>query len=67
MSPPLTLVAKYALSFVRTEYCMASKLCRGYARDTDVRLTSRGVDALMKTISAYKTVKSSTQLDSFYL
>lgn len=67
MSPALTLVAKYFLSFVRTDYCMASKLCRGYARDTDVKLTEHGIEQLMKTIALYKTIKSSMMAyDSFY-
>ena len=66
MSPALTLIAKYMLSFVRTDYCMASKSCRGYARDTDVRLTAHGVEQLMKTIATYKMIKSSMVSDGFY-
>ena len=36
MSPPITEFAKYFLTNIATNTCMESKICRGFARDSDV-------------------------------
>lgn len=36
MSPGTKWDTRFFLSFVKTSFCMASKFCRGYAREQDV-------------------------------
>ena len=50
MSPPLTWHRKFLLGLVSTDWCMTSKKCRKYARDGDVILTARGVQALHEAV-----------------
>ena len=59
-SPPMTLLARVVLSRVSTEYCMDSKMCRGYARDSDVALTKHGVNRLFELVESYQSRISAT-------
>lgn len=46
MSPPVSASRKILLSVIPTRLCMLSKTCRNFARNDNVRLTSRGVNKL---------------------
>ncbi len=50
MSPPLTWHRKFLLGLVTTDWCMLSKQCRNYARGDNVKLTTRGVDSLVRAV-----------------
>lgn len=54
MSPPVSFLARYLLYLLKSDDCIASKLCRGHARDTDVLLTEHGVRKLHHLIETYK-------------
>jgi hypothetical protein len=47
MSPSMSWFNYFLLSNVKTQWCMESKFCRGYARNSDVKLTAHGVNQLM--------------------
>lgn len=51
MSPATIWYLDAILRFVKTSWCMESKICRGYARDQDVLLTNNGVRRLINTIN----------------
>jgi len=50
MSPATTWHTQILLSQISTASCMDSKMCRGYARNSDVRLTEHGVKRLLELI-----------------
>ena len=47
MSPATSITNKVLLSLIPSEKCIASKQCRGYARNSDVLLTEHGVNKLL--------------------
>jgi hypothetical protein len=51
MSPPLTWYGNTILKLLTTNYCMNSKMCRSWARDSDVLLTQHGVNRLVESIN----------------
>lgn len=63
MSPPTTWHTELFLSYITTQYCMDSKFCRGYARNSDVMLTEHGMKKLVAVIEEQK-ITSGTQPSS---
>lgn len=59
MSPSLSWWNYFWLSSIRTKWCMDSKYCRGFARNSDVTLTTGGVNQLMEVVNKYlETIKT---------
>lgn len=50
MSPPLGWANRLLLGLVSTEWCMADKQCRNFARGDNVLLTKHGVNRLVRIV-----------------
>ena len=53
MSPPVSPLWKFLLSFLSTEQCMLNKFCRNFARDDDIRVTELSLIRIRDAISDY--------------
>ena len=53
MSPATSTINKVLLSLIPSDKCILSKQCRGYARNSDVLLTSHGVNKLSFLIDTH--------------